>query len=235
MATRAATAHIAPVASLTDERPRRGRPRNTDIDERILVAASEVYAERGWTGFNFDVVARRAGVSKDAMYRRYDDPVVLLLSSWSGSQKSERRSYESALPDDADVRDYLVAIARDHFAMFTRENGFDHLRVYVEAKHHPEVLKAFSERQSRDVSRVRRRVRAAMDAGILPMAASPTAVIDALVGGVAMHVMATPPQLRKKMLKESRKYLAELVDLVLRGCGYDFIAVPQPKVRANGR
>jgi AcrR family transcriptional regulator len=213
---------VSATSSFADERPRRGRPRDTDIDERILSAATEVYAERGWTGFNFDVVARRAEVSKDAIYRRYSDPVELLLSSWSGAQRTDSHRHENALPAEADTRTYLLAVATDHFAMFSRETGFDHLRVYVEAKHHPEVLKAFSVRQFDNISRVRYRVRSAMDAGLLPMATSPTAVIDAVVGGVAMHVMATPPHLREKMLRESDKYISELVDLVLRGCGYDF-------------
>lgn len=57
-----------------------------------------------------------------------------------------------------------------------------------------------------------------MEAGLLPYATSPTAVL----GGVVMHVLATPPDLSEKMLAGAPGYLAELVDLVLRGCGYDF-------------
>jgi hypothetical protein len=37
-----------------------------------------------------------------------------------------------------------------------------------------------------------------------------------------MHVLATPPDLKDKMLAGAPGYLLELVDLVLRGCGYDF-------------
>ncbi len=37
-----------------------------------------------------------------------------------------------------------------------------------------------------------------------------------------MHLLATPPELRDKMLAGAHGYLADLVDLVLRGCGYDF-------------
>jgi AcrR family transcriptional regulator len=192
-----------------------------EIDQRIIDAATAVYGERGWAGFNFDVVARRAKVSKDAMYRRYSSPIQLLLASWSGAQETHR--HEESVPPDADLRAYLLAVAKDHFVMYTRESRFEYLRVYIESKHNPELLEAFHlDRSSPVVTRVRRMVRKAMNAGILPFASSPTAVIDAIIGGVAMHVMATPPNLFPKMIREGEKYLTELVDIALRGCGYDF-------------
>lgn len=204
-------------------KPRRGRPRNADIDQRIIDAATAVYAERGWTGFNFDVISRRAGVSKDAMYRRYETPMDLLLASWSGAQIPEHHRSEAGLPDEADIRDYLLAVGADHFASYTSETGFDYLRVHIEAKHHPEVFEAFlRDRSSVNVTRIRGTVRAAIEAKVLPDAESPTAILDALIGGVAMHVMVTPPSMRARMLKNADSYLAELVDLILRGCGYDF-------------
>jgi AcrR family transcriptional regulator len=198
---------------------RRGRPRDAAIGDRILAAAKAVYAERGWSGFNFDAVARRAKVSKDAIYRRYGSQIELLMASWSESEETHR--YELALSADADIRDYLLAVAKDHFVMYTGATRFEYLRVYIEAKHNPELLEAFHrDRSSQTVSRVRGAVREAMHAGTLPLAVSPTAVIDAVIGGVAMHVMVTPPDLHEKMVAGGDAYLAELVDLVLRGCGY---------------
>lgn len=186
-------------------------------------AAAEVYAERGWTGFNFDVVARRAKVSKDAIYRRYDDTVGLLLASWSGVNRVETHHFESeAMAAGVGIRDYLLAVAKDHFAAYSGEYGFDHLRVYVEAKHHPEVLGAFlSERSFSNIARIRRTVNDAMASGVLPDAPSATVILDAIIGGVAMHVMVTPPDLRARMIERSPKYISELVDMVLRGAGYD--------------
>lgn len=204
-------------------RARRGRPRNTDIDQRIIDAAIAVYAERGWTGFNFESVSRRGNVSKDAIYRRYETPMDLLLASWSGAQVPEQHRFEAGLDDSADLRDFLIAVGADHFASYSSDTGFDYLRIHIEAKHHPEVLEAFvRDRSSANVTRIRGTVRAAIDHGILPHAQSPTAILDALIGGVAMHVMVTPPGLRERMIAGADAYLAELVDLILRGGGYDF-------------
>lgn len=202
---------------------KRGRPRDASIDQRIIDAATVVYAERGWTGFNFDVIARRAKVSKDAIYRRYESPVALLLACFAGSRLPEPNRREAALPPNADIRDFLKAVGADHLFGYSHDTGFDYLRVYVEAKHHPEVLEAFlKDRTSVNVARIRGTVRAAIAEGLLPEAESPTAILDAIIGGVAMHVMVTPPELREQMVHRADAYLDELVDLILRGCGYDF-------------
>ncbi len=176
-----------------------------------------MYAERGWAGFNFDVVAHQARVSKDAIYRRYASKVDLLMSAMT-------RSVEDHLPvPSADIRAYLIDSANLYFQGFVAANGFNSLRIFVEAPLNPELLEAYHRELSAPiVMRTRAAIRTAMEAGLLPKAASPTAILDAILGGVIMHVLATPPGLREKMLADAPAYLVELVDLVLRGCGYDF-------------
>jgi len=56
------------------------RPRNADFDERILAAASALLAESGYDGLSMTEVARRAGVGKPALYRRFADKGELVLS-----------------------------------------------------------------------------------------------------------------------------------------------------------
>lgn len=205
--------------ALTAATPRRGRPRDKDIDQRILRAASEVYRERGWAGFSIESIARRSGVSRDAVYRRFDDNISLLMASMSAATRHRR--HQDALEPQPSVRDYLLAIARDYFEGYTGDPGFDYLRIYVESRHTPSLLRAFHVEQSGPTtSAVRRLVRDAISEGRLPLADSPTAIIDAVIGGVAMHVMVTPPALYERMLSGADVFLQDLVDLVLRGCGY---------------
>jgi AcrR family transcriptional regulator len=188
------------------------------VDRRILDVARAVYAERGWAGFNFDVVAHQARVSKDAIYRRYASKIDLLLSTLAhpaGEQFPARL--------DGDIRAYLIDVANWHFRACTTNHGVNSLRIFVEAQQNPELLEAYHrERSSPFVVATRAAIRAALEAGLLPDATSPVAVLDAILGGVIMHVLATPPDLRDRMLAGSQAYLVELVDLVLRGCGYDF-------------
>ncbi|WP_104630777.1 helix-turn-helix domain-containing protein [Streptomyces sp. MH60] len=48
---------------------RRGRPRGADADGRVLKAAHELWAERGYDRFAIDEVAARAAVAKTTIYR----------------------------------------------------------------------------------------------------------------------------------------------------------------------
>jgi AcrR family transcriptional regulator len=56
------------------------RPRNAGFDQRILRAASEVLDEVGYDAFSMTEVARRAGVGRPALYRRFADRGELVLS-----------------------------------------------------------------------------------------------------------------------------------------------------------
>lgn len=47
------------------------RPRDPDIDDRVLRAAAELLAERAYADLTMEAVAERAGVGKPAIYRRW--------------------------------------------------------------------------------------------------------------------------------------------------------------------
>lgn len=202
---------------------RRGRPRDTAIDERILAAAKAVYSERGGAGFNFDTVARRARVSKDAVYRRYGSRLELLTASRPSAEEVHR--YELALSADAGIRDYLIAVAKDRLVLCAGEACLAHLRAHIEARHDPELSGArYGSFSPSGDARVLRAVRAAMNQGVLPLAGSATAVVDAVVGGTVMRFMGTPPTSHGTVDVGHDAQLTDLVDMVLRGCGYDFAA-----------
>ena len=58
---------------------RRGRPRDPAADQAILDAARSVVAEKGFNGASMDEIARRAGVGKDTLYRRWKSKEELVL------------------------------------------------------------------------------------------------------------------------------------------------------------
>ncbi|MEV4108996.1 TetR/AcrR family transcriptional regulator [Nonomuraea sp. NPDC049695] len=49
----------------------RGRPRDTQVDERVLRIAAALIFERGYAGLSIDEVAEQAGVAKTTLYRRW--------------------------------------------------------------------------------------------------------------------------------------------------------------------
>lgn len=58
----------------------RGRPRDTQIDAAVLQATAEVLDQQGYRGVIIEDVARRAGVSKTAVYRRWPNRHRLTLA-----------------------------------------------------------------------------------------------------------------------------------------------------------
>lgn len=58
-----------------------GRPRDPELDEKLMTAALLEYAELGWGAFTMQGVARRAGVGKSALYLRWANKEQLLLDS----------------------------------------------------------------------------------------------------------------------------------------------------------
>jgi AcrR family transcriptional regulator len=60
----------------------RGRPRNEHHDDAILGATIDLVAEAGIAALTIDAVAKRAGVGKATIYRRWSSKEALLLDAW---------------------------------------------------------------------------------------------------------------------------------------------------------
>ncbi|WP_161925744.1 TetR/AcrR family transcriptional regulator [Gordonia crocea] len=205
------------VEPLAEGQPSRGRPRDADVDRKIIEAARSVYGERGWAGFSFGAVCRAAGVSKDAMYRRYASREDLLVAAL----------HEEPIPinfdADADLRDQLIEIASLTLAAFASPEGMIPFRAFVDAATNPEVGELYYQQVA--VAHVRYMydlTNRAITEGRFSAIDRPTAFIDGLLGGLIMHVLATPPDKRSKMVAHADDFVRDHVDLILRGAGYDF-------------
>jgi AcrR family transcriptional regulator len=61
------------IATIDDEKPAPGRPRDAQTARRILDAALELGLELGFDGLTVEGVAKRAAVGKTTIYRRWPD------------------------------------------------------------------------------------------------------------------------------------------------------------------
>ncbi|TDE58834.1 TetR/AcrR family transcriptional regulator [Nonomuraea mesophila] len=66
---------------MTSTRRTRGRPRDPEADEAIMKAALELFVERGLEGANVEQIAKRAGVAKVTVYRRWSSKEELLTQA----------------------------------------------------------------------------------------------------------------------------------------------------------
>jgi len=87
-----------------DVRPsaRPGRPRETRLDDAIVSATIELLGERGYSGLSLAAVAKRAGTTTPAIYRRWSSKADLVLSVVFRTQGDDVVADPGDL--DADIR-----------------------------------------------------------------------------------------------------------------------------------
>ncbi|QVQ52208.1 TetR/AcrR family transcriptional regulator [Spiractinospora alimapuensis] len=170
--------------------PHAGRPRSTEADAAILEAAADLLLEEGLDGVSVDRVARRAGVSRPTIYRRYPGKTELLIAAihWV-----YRYQPEQELPAPRDLEELLRWWA---LALEGPENAGIRtltLRLLGVGHDHPEFAAAFRavsvEPRNAMVREVLLRER---DRGRFPEDTDLEVVRKLLAGAVLMHLTTNP-------------------------------------------
>ncbi|MDX6584544.1 MAG: hypothetical protein QOI10_3728 [Solirubrobacterales bacterium] len=187
-----------------------GRPRDPGVDRRITQAAVEVFGESGWAGFSLEAVARRAGVGKASIYLRWQTKEQLLGDALTA------RVADVADADTGTLRGDLVHLARQLLGLHVGDTHPAVLRLGVEAASIPEVARRWADLRESQVLAARAMVRRGIRRGDVPADTSVTLLLDTLCGGVLMHVITTPTQLREQLAADVDGYANRLVDFLLR-------------------
>jgi TetR/AcrR family transcriptional regulator len=85
----------------------------SEVRQRILEAAAEVFAERGFGGAGVDEIARRAGVNKAMLYYHVGDKAALFAEVVNSNVEGIRQAVSSALSGLDDPSQRLRAIPRE--------------------------------------------------------------------------------------------------------------------------
>ncbi len=201
-----------PAAGDGEVRSTRGRPRDPGLEDRVFDAAIALYAEVGWAGFSFDALAKRSGVGKDALYRRWGASRAGLLR-----QTLEARWYGVDQIDAGSIREDLLALARMWLRLRTGPYGKVGLHMMIDTMRFPEVADVLAGYREDAVRQARAIVRRAIDRGEIPPTTNPGLVLDIVVGGVTNHVATTPQRLRPAMTAKMDEFAVSLVDVLLSG------------------
>jgi AcrR family transcriptional regulator len=183
----------------------KGRPRDAGTDGAILRAGLELFIERGVEGTSMEQIAKRAGVGKPAVYRR-----------WAGKEDLIAAAMETLIAQDAgwaspdaiaDESPYaLVEAAIDRAAATVTTVRYRALvaRVFGSAVSHPQLLATYWERYI-----LPRRVLAAAlitrakQWGTVAADVDVDVAIDMMVGAITYRVLQPhPPD-----IDEMRRYL----------------------------
>ncbi len=115
----------------------------TDAGSRVVAAARDLFAERGYAATTTRAIAERAGVNEVTIFRRFDSKAGVLRAI--GDEISEQAAGVAAgtappsgVDDPGDVRAWLRDLARREIAAALL-NGVLALRLALEARWVPEV------------------------------------------------------------------------------------------------
>jgi AcrR family transcriptional regulator len=191
--------------------PRAARPRKDEVRTRVLQAAAEVFAERGFGGASLDQVAASAGFTKGAVYSNFASKDELFLALMTDQVARRVAAVEAALERTTDLPGALAAVGAE---LSRREATWQmlFLEFWHRAVRDPDVRRAFvaSRRDLRArIAEVVDRfladhpVRTGWDAGSL------TVVLLALSNGLAVEALPDPDAVPDELLT---RVLADLVD-----------------------
>ena len=193
---------------------RRGRPRDSAVDRRVLDAAWELLHAKGLEGLKVDEVAERAGAAKTTVYRRWPtkDHLTVALAARilgevpiadTGNLRADLTGFAAALADNLNRLRLAGNPAGGRSAGLAAE-------LAAATARHPDigelVRAGFAARHQLAQARLRR----ARDAEGLRADLDPELLIDQVAGPVWYRVLVTGAPV-------GRSYAERLVTAVLDG------------------
>jgi AcrR family transcriptional regulator len=191
---------------MTDRERVPGRPRSKDADAAVLAAALDLLIEAGVGAVGFEQVARRAGVTRATVYRRFPDRTRLLVAAVEAAFGDP-----PAEPEIRDVEHVLSGWA--HVLSDPRTRRLLR-RLYGAMDDVPELARAYRVRFGEPRDRARTAVfERARARGELPEDTEPQVLLDVLTGAVWQHLATRPDT---ATAAEAERYLRA----VLHQAGY---------------
>jgi AcrR family transcriptional regulator len=169
-----------------------GRPRDPEADAAILRAALELFAERGVDGTSIEQIAKRAGVARLTVYRRWSSKEELLAQAIVyGRNAPELTDEEYDTLPYSEVMARMVGSMADSIA--DRRLAPLLAQLMGSTFSHPELFDAFwaasgAKRREGGVRLIRRAVRE----GLLPADADPEVIVDIIIGALFYRLLVPP-------------------------------------------
>jgi AcrR family transcriptional regulator len=155
------------------------------VDAAILAAALDLLLERGVAATSIEQVARRAGVTRATVYRRFPGKTQLLIATIEAAYGDP-----PATPEIRDVEHLLTGWAS---VLADPRQRCLLRRLYGAIDDNPELARTYRTRFGEPRDRARRRVlEQARDRGQLPPSTDPGVLLDVLTGAVWQHLASRP-------------------------------------------
>ena len=207
------------------EPARRGRPRDTAVDQRVLDVACDLLLTGGYAGLNVDEVAERAAVAKTTLYRRWPTKDHLAVAVVT------QTILPVAVPDTGDLHhdltEYAAGLATNlhRYRMAGRSDGVSAslaAELVAAAARHPDLGELVRALHARRHTMLLARLRHATEREELRPDIDHAMLIDQVSGPIYYRVLITGAA-------ADRGYAARLVSAVLEGAVAPAVkATPHP-------
>jgi AcrR family transcriptional regulator len=180
--------------------PTRGRPRDPALDQAILDAALNLFLSHGITGMSIEQVAKRAGVGKPTVYRRWPSKELLVSDAIESFVTTEIR-WPSREEVAAVAPQELIRRNIDAATRTAAEPKFRALiaQIYGSTATHPKLMQTYWEHYVLP----RRKIAFAMleraqAEGSVPADAELDVLVDMMAGAVNYRILQpNPPNARQ--------------------------------------
>jgi AcrR family transcriptional regulator len=187
---------------------RRGRPRSREADESILVAALALFLEQGVEGVTIEQTAKRAGVTRATVYRRWPSREALLAQAIARVREEVEQSLGAW--EDAPLAELLGWLVEAAPRALARPAARKLLaRLIGSVASHPQLISSYwnetllPRRQAFAKILEGERTR-----GSLPPSIDADVLQDLIAGALLWHVMIQPGE---RSAREIRSYLRRVL------------------------
>jgi AcrR family transcriptional regulator len=188
----------------------RGRPRDPNLEIRVFDAAIKLYSDVGWAGFNFDAIAKLAGVGKAAIYSRWPKREDLLRDTFA------LRWDPIAEIDEGSLRADILAMARLAMDRFLGTRGGIVLNLQADSRRYEEVREVSANLSRITMERERAIFQRAIERGEVSPDLNVDLVIGTIFGSVTSRIARSVNGTEPLDAESADAYVVGLVDLVTR-------------------
>lgn len=144
-----------------------GKGEEQETRERILAAASQLMAQKGYKGATTRKISELAGVNEVTIFRHFKNKDAILEELLKGIMNVRQQLEDSLHGDFSELKDMLLRYARAYYQMLVERKEIMMICM-IEADNHPEVMKLISSLPMTAVEVLCNKLQAFQDEGHLP-------------------------------------------------------------------
>jgi AcrR family transcriptional regulator len=169
-----------------------GRPRDPAVDQAILGAALELFIEHGIAGASIEKIAKKAGVAKTSIYRRWSSREALLAQAIEVARNAT--GYTIDLLERTSPRDFINLLVEACEVIAKPEIRNLMARLIGSAPDYPKLMEVYRETYylPRRLAFVRALARA-QTAGLLATNVDLETLADILIGALTHRLLISAP------------------------------------------